>query len=110
NAAGRENLFSVDHKGGRQFLHDAFRRTVRVTRLFDLIEQNGKFVASHARQGERRTGYARHSIGLSQASLEALGDANQQLIAREMSHRVVDHLEAVQIEKENREHPLWMPL
>ena len=49
------------------------------------------------------TAEARRQVAFADKATQALGDALQQLVARGMAVRVVDHLEVVEVEIEQRQ-------
>ena len=57
-----------------------------------VLEQHGELVAAHARDG----------VAGAQRGVEAERDRLQQLVAGVVAERVVDHLEAVEVEEEHR--------
>ena len=64
-------------------------------------QQHREFVAAEARRDAGRLARGA-AIGLPHAHLQAARDVAQQLIARRVAHRVVDQLEAVEVEEQHR--------
>ena len=69
------------------------RDDVRLLLVPDRLQQNGELVAAKARK----------RIARPQARLEPPRDGNQQFVAHQVAETVVDHLEAIEIEIEDRE-------
>ena len=74
-------------------LDDAGRQRARIGRLVDAALQDGEFIAAQARDG----------VALAQTVAHALGDLPEQLVAERVAERVVDALEAIEIETQDRE-------
>ena len=64
----------------------------RVLRVTDFLEQHGEFVATKAR----------HDVVASHALTNPITDRPQQLIAGQVSKRIVHHLETIEIQKQQR--------
>ena len=63
----------------------------RLARVGDVLEQHGELVAAHARDGVARA----------QRRVEPQRDGLQQLVAGLVAERVVDDLEAVEVEEQH---------
>jgi hypothetical protein len=66
----------------------------------DVIEQNGKFIASHS--GDTPVP--------SHAGFQPVANLNDQVIAGSMTHAIVHYLEIIDIQKKNRSHLLLVSL
>ncbi len=66
------------------------------------VEQDREFIAAQPRQRVFAVA-ARHRVGRTQRRLQPPRQADQQLVAGEMTQAVVDQLEAIDVEEEHRE-------
>ena len=78
--------------GFAERVHHALGKRAGTLRLFDADLHDGEFVAAEAR----------HRVALAHAGRQALGHRHQQSIADGMAERVVDVLEVVEVETEDR--------
>ena len=84
----------VDHHRRGQHFVDARGRDADFVGRIDLVEHDDEFVAAHAH----------HDVRGAHRRAHALGDFLQQLVAHFVAARVVDVLEAVEVEEQHREH------
>ena len=88
---------------------DAERAVIDDARLLDFLqqllrgEQRAVEIGERQQDGELVAAEPRDGVGLAQRRAEPRGDALQHAVAGMMSERVVDLLEAVQIEQQQRE-------
>jgi len=68
--------------------------------MCQVVEQNGEFVAAQAGQ----------HVALAQTRLEPPRDPDEQLVAHQVTQTVVDHLEPIDVQEQDREQVLWMAL
>ena len=80
---------SVERVGQRR--EHALGDDGRLARVGHVLEQHGELVAAHAR----------HGVARAQRRVQAPGDGLQQLIADLVAERVVDDLEAVEVEEQH---------
>ena len=85
---------AVDHHRRGEHFVDARGRDADFIGRIDLVQHDDEFVAAHAHD----------DIGRAHRRSHALGDLLQQLVAHFVAARVVDVLEAVEIEEQHREH------
>ena len=94
DAHGGHQRAAVDHHRRGQHLVDARRGDADFIGRVDLVQHDDEFVAAHAN----------HDVRGPHRRAHALGDLLQQLVAHFVAARVVDVLEAVEIEEQHREH------
>jgi len=90
--AAAEDLVAVEGERGPEGGGDALGHGDRVGDVGDVLQQDGELVAAQARGGVRAA----------QAAPDALGHGHQQRVAGRMAERVVDRLEAVQVDEQHR--------
>ena len=93
DARRREHLAARDHNRFAQRFLNAEGDDVCLLLVADRLQQNRELVAAEARQ----------RVSVAQARLEAARHRDQHFVADEMAKAVVHHLEAVEVEIENRE-------
>ena len=94
DTGGDERLLPVDHECTCQRFQYFLRHLFRVMASADIGQQRNKLVAAEASD----------SVGVTYAPHEAFGGDAEQLIADGMALRVIDGLEAVEIDKQHRQH------
>ena len=94
DAHGGHQRAAVDHHRRAQHFVDARRGDRHFIGRIDLVQHHDEFVAAHADDDVRGPHRRAH----------ALGDFLQQLVADLVAARVVDVLEAVEVEEQHREH------
>ena len=99
DGGGGEHLLSLQHEREHEFPLEAFSNPGGVMHVGEIIEENGKLIASQARHRISLL-IARHGICGAQTQLQSLRHGNQQLITDEGPQAVVHDLEAVQIHVE----------
>ena len=82
-----------DVEGPRERLDDLGRHLRRVLRLLQALEGHDELVAAQARE----------RVALADAALHARGDLLEQQVADLVAERVVDVLEAVEVDEQQRE-------
>ena len=92
-ARGHEQLAAAHHHRALHRLAHLARDRDRVLHVVDLRGEQHELVAADARQ----------RVVLAKQRRDALRDEAKQRVARAVAQRVVDHLEAVEIEEEHRE-------
>ena len=92
-----------------QSLHQPFGYTDRIRWLCQLIQNYREFVATQTRDAVRAR-KASERIGGAEAMLESLGKRNEELIARNMTQAVIDHLETIDVEEEDGKIHTLVPL
>src|SRR2546430_15759833 len=77
--------------------------------ILKIVEEHSELTPAEARHSERfsQTG---HGVRGTQAFFQAISHSEQELVADQMAHAVVDHFEAVKIQKQNREQGVLTPL
>ena len=83
----------VDHHRGAQCLIDALGRLVHLVGVLDVLHHHHELIAPHAH----------HQVIGAHGRADALRDGLQELVAGLVTARVVDVLEAVEIEEQRRE-------
>ncbi len=106
DARRSENFFPAEYERRCQYLHEPVRSQPRVARIFKIIEQDREFVSAQARHGERFS-QARDRICHSQALLQSIGHGEQELISNQVAQAVVDHLESIEVQEENRKQMIF---
>ena len=89
---GDEVLVAVEHERAGEDRGDPLGHLDRVVLAGDLLEQDPELVGAEAGHGVRRA----HGL------LEARRGGREQLVADVMAHRVVDELEAIEVEEQDR--------
>ena len=110
--AGGEREFAIlrRQRGGNND-HDVTGETQGIGGIVQALEQDGEFVATEA--SHRGVGEARWSLGVVvgvQAGVEAQADLVQDLVADNGADRIVDFLEAVNIDEEHGAGLSWVAL
>ena len=93
DARGREHLAAADRERQAERFLDPERDGVGLRVVVQAAEQDGELVAAEPRDGVAGT----------QAGLEAARRLDEQLVADQVAEAVVDDLEAIEIEVEDRE-------
>ena len=91
---GREHLVALEREGLGQLLEDAVGDLDRIRRVAHVVEEDGELVAAEAGDG----------VAGPHAGLEPPGDRGEEQVALQVAEAVVDVLEAVDVEEEDREH------
>ena len=99
DAGGDEQLRPFDLQRQRDRVEHLLRDLRRGVGRLQIGQQDGELVAAHARD----------RVLLAQRRLQPRGDRFQQLVAGRMAERVVDDLEAIEIEKHHRQRMLHAP-
>ena len=84
---------SVPCEGAREHREGTLRQRGRVLGRFQAVPQQHELIAAQARQ----------RVVAPQGAAQALGDRAQQRVAGGVAERIVDQLEAVQVEEQHRE-------
>jgi hypothetical protein len=90
---GSENLFGAEPERRLQFDDDAFGDQHRLAGFGNAFEQHREFIAAQTRD----------HIACLQAGANAAADLKQQIVTDQMADRIVDDLEAIQIDEQHRE-------
>ena len=98
HAAGQRELQAVDRTGVRHRVENPARRGLG-TRRVGLVHQQRKLVAADARD----------DVALAQAGLQAVGAIEQHAVADFVAQAVVDLLEAVEVEQQQRQRTAAAP-
>ena len=93
DARVQELFLAADHERRGHRFDDVLRDRLRVARRLDLRQHDREFVAAEAR----------HRVGLADALLQTLGGLAQHVVAGLVAERVVDALEVIEIDDEQRE-------
>ncbi len=88
-----EDLLGAEPERRLQLADDALGDQRRLVGLDDAFQQHREFVAAQARDDVARL----------QAGADAAADLEQQVVADQVTDRIVDHLEAVQVDEQHGE-------
>ncbi len=97
---GHQDIVPVDREVHAQDFLDAVGHVDGAAGVVHPVDQDRELVAAQPR----------HGVAGAEKVLEPAGDAHQQLVADRVAEAVVDVLEAVEVEKEDREVGLGPPL
>ena len=92
NAAANRETHAVDLERAGQRLEDALRAGLGTVRV-GLLEEYHELITAEPAQG----------VDIAQALLYAIGHFDQHTVAKGVAHRIVDVLEPVQVQEEDRE-------
>ena len=102
DARGHDVLAALEDEGAEQRLLDALRDPHRAALRREVLAEHDELVAAEARERELLVAEARQRVGRSQGDLEPVRDGSQELVAGAVSEGVVDVLEAVEIQEQQR--------
>ena len=99
DTAGDKYLFIAQLKHRCQRVQYFLQNALELAVALELGQQHGEFVAAHAR----------HGVGLAHAALNPARRLHQQQVAKIMAQGVVDFLEVVQVNEQNRQFTTTTP-
>src|ERR1700733_13358996 len=111
------DLAPFDLEWNCQSLLNSLPHADRIARAGDIFEEHGKFVSAkpgNAQSLQVQFGLACglqtcNGVCVAERSTHALRDLHQQLVASRVPQTVIDHLELVDVDKENRKLVVQMP-
>ena len=102
DAGADEDLVAAKLERGRQTGQESLCRQRRVARSAQAVEQNREFVAAQPGDGLLPPQVG-NRVGAAHAALESPRDRDQKLVTDLMTEAVIDILEPVEVEEQNRE-------
>ena len=105
DARTHDRLVLEQRKGFDKGVEHARRHLRRALGRIELTQHDAELVAAQTRERHRVACWReRDAVLAAHTAIEAVGDRAQQLVAHDVAQRVVDALEAVDVEQHHREH------
>ena len=108
DAGGDEHLLPTQQEGDRQLLLNPIGHPQRVCRFMDGVEQDGELITPEACQGMLGP-HASDGVGCA-GTPQSAAQLDQELIPGEVAKAVIDHLEPIEVQEQDGEPGVRVPI